>query len=369
MGGDLKLSRRAVLAGGAALAATAAADAARAQISLPVEPPLAGSWTSLFAMPTPLQATSAAVFPFQSRGRTPTPSIDALVVAGGLLPGRGALTISDQTFFYNPVADRWNRGPRLPLRRHHMQLVVHDGRLLALGGYVANKFGDWQISNEVWSLDSLLAGSWRRERATPFLQAEGVAASVDGRLVYIGGQAPYSSQNRYRTDHQATSQVWRYDGGGWVEMADKARSPVLASAAAAVYEDSVYLFGGVDGQGEPSVETYRYNPHSDSWAKVKPMPRRGRPPGRDGQWGGGAARIGSKIYVLGGEWFDRDGGGLYTDVLEYDPGKDSWRTVAPWVRARHGFGCAAIGGKLYAAGGGASYGWYNASSALDRFSI
>lgn len=367
--GDSHPSRRAFLAGGAAFTAVAATEVARAQITIPVQPQPLGTWKSLFSMPTPLQGTSAAAMRFQTRNRSESQTIEALVVAGGLLPGRGALNISDQTFFYNPAADRWNKGPKLPARRHHMQLVVHQDRLFALGGYVANKFGDWQVSNEVWTLDSLVSGPWRRERPAPFLKAEGVAASVDGRLIYIGGQSPYSSQNRFRTDHQPTSQVWRYDGGDWIEMADKARSPVLASAAAAAFEDSVYLFGGVDGQGEPSNETYRYNPHSDSWAKVKPMPRRGRPPGRDGQWGGGAARIGSKIYVAGGEWFDRDGGGLYTDVFEFDPTKDSWRMVGPWALARHGFGCASVGGKLYAAGGGLSYGWYNASGNLDVFTI
>jgi N-acetylneuraminic acid mutarotase len=369
MVGDRNPSRRDLLAGGAAAAALAATSRARAQVTLPVEPPPSGTWTALVSLPIALQATAAAAFRFTQRDRNGEFSIESLVAAGGLLPGRGALAISDQTFFYNPVTDRWNKGPRLPVRRHHMQLVLHEDRLIALGGYVPNKFGDWQISNEVWSLDSLTSGSWRRERPTPFLQAEGVAATVDGRLVYVGGQTPYSSQNRYRTDHQPTSQVWRYDQGAWIEMGDKARSPVLASAAAAAYEDSLYIFGGVDGQGEPSVATYRYNPHSDSWAKLKPMPRKGKPPGRDGQWGGGAARIGSKIYVVGGEWYDRDGGGLYSEVLEYDPAKDSWRSVAPWPRPRHSFGCAAMGGKLYAAGGGASYGWYNAAPNLDRFSI
>lgn len=368
MGGQFQLSRRKVLAGGGAFAAMAVTTV-RAQVTLPVAPPPLGVWSSHFAMPTPLQAISAAAFRYQTRNRSETQSVDALVIAGGLLPGRGALAISDQTFFYNPIADRWNKGPRLPARRHHMQLVAHDDRLIALGGYVANKFGDWQISNEVWTLDSLVSGAWRREQPTPFLQAEGVAASVDGRLIYIGGQTPYSSQNRFRSDHQATSQVWRYDGFGWVEMVDKARSPVLASAASAVFEDSIYLFGGVDGQGESSNETYRYNPHSDSWAQLKPMPRSPRPPGRDGQWGGGAARIGGRIYVVGGQWYDRNGGGLYSDVLEYDPAKDSWRAVSPWTRPRHGFGVVSLDGNLYAAGGGAGYGWYNASSALDRFAI
>lgn len=64
----------------------------------------------------------------------------------------------------------------------------------------------------------------------------------------------------------------------------------------------------------------------------------------------GAARIGDKVYVVGG----LDGGFLFraTDTVEvYDIANDEWSFVAPLPEARHHSAVAAHGGLLYVIGG------------------
>lgn len=67
----------------------------------------------------------------------------------------------------------------------------------------------------------------------------------------------------------------------------------------------------------------------------------------------GAARIGDKVYVVGG----LDGGFLFraTDTVEvYDIGNDEWSFVSPLPQARHHYAVAAHGGLLFVIGGNPS---------------
>ena len=57
-----------------------------------------------------------------------------------------------------------------------------------------------------------------------------------------------------------------------------------------------------------------------------------------------AAVVDGKIYVTGGWW------GL-KDVVEYDPGSNTWNTRADMLTGRDGHGAAAVNGKIYAIGG------------------
>ncbi|MEL7487795.1 MAG: kelch repeat-containing protein, partial [Pseudomonadota bacterium] len=74
------------------------------------------------------------------------------------------------------------------------------------------------------------------------------------------------------------------------------------------------------------------------------------------------------IYAFGGEWFG-DGGGVYSEVFEYDPREDKWRAVAAMPRPRHGLGAVAMEDGVYVLGGAARAGGNETSAVLDRFAI
>jgi N-acetylneuraminic acid mutarotase len=61
-----------------------------------------------------------------------------------------------------------------------------------------------------------------------------------------------------------------------------------------------------------------------------------------------AVALASKIYALGGRW---SGTGELTSVEIYDPATDTWTMGTPMQIARAGFGAAVVGGKIVVVGG------------------
>jgi N-acetylneuraminic acid mutarotase len=61
-----------------------------------------------------------------------------------------------------------------------------------------------------------------------------------------------------------------------------------------------------------------------------------------------AAATGGLLYVAGGRWGDVGN----VNLLEaYDPRTDAWRSLAPMPTARGGLAAAALGGRIYVTGG------------------
>jgi N-acetylneuraminic acid mutarotase len=69
-----------------------------------------------------------------------------------------------------------------------------------------------------------------------------------------------------------------------------------------------------------------------------------------------AAAAGKKIWTFGGEGNKANAKGVFGDVAVYDVEKDSWAVGRLMKDPRHGFGAAAVGGKVYVPGGGALQG-------------
>jgi N-acetylneuraminic acid mutarotase len=86
-----------------------------------------------------------------------------------------------------------------------------------------------------------------------------------------------------------------------------------------------------------------YDIETDTWSTRAPMPI--------ARSGIGAAVIDGMIYVIGGEgWVDELGGVLRTTEA-YDPKSNSWVEKTPMPTARHRFAKGVLDGKLYAVSG------------------
>ena len=98
------------------------------------------------------------------------------------------------------------------------------------------------------------------------------------------------------------------------------------------------------GYNLSSVECY--DPERNEWQAVAPMP-------------GGRAEpcmvaLGGKLYVAGGRnsvSIHTTPGTVLSSVECFDPARGTWAAVAPMATARRRCGAAAIGGKMYLAGG------------------
>ncbi|WP_334163612.1 Kelch repeat-containing protein [Phenylobacterium sp.] len=304
----------------AALAAGLVPAAARA----------APRWQACADIPWPVQEVYGAAF----RGQ--------VVIAGGMAPGvqglRGGINPQDRTGVYDPRADRWREGPRLPFPRHHPVLAAARDRLYAFGGFQVTEQGGWVAIRDAVVFDGT---TWAPAPEVPHVQCETVAVTLGERIHIASGRAPKAEANRQWTDHGdvATHQVFDARAQRW----DTAAPCPLArnSATGAAIDGLFYLAGGRRVGGGNSAQLDCYDPKTDRWETLRPMPR---PAG-----GLAGAAAGGKLYVFGGE----GGPGVIPDAWGYDPKADAWTALPSMRTPRHGLAGVTVDGRIYAVGGGA----------------
>ena len=175
-------------------------------------------------------------------------------------------------------------------------------------------------------------------------------ATVNGRLYVFAGLAAGWKPKALVFEYDAATDSW-------------ARKKPMALAshhlALTVYGDKIFLFGGFKypDAGPPAFEpinnAWEYDPASDTWKTLAPMPsKRGAT---------AAAVVDGKIYVIGGAGVTA--GSSETAILparrhmlvgiveEYDPKTDRWRPRSPLPTPRSHAAVQAVNGKIYVIGG------------------
>jgi DNA-binding CsgD family transcriptional regulator/N-acetylneuraminic acid mutarotase len=137
----------------------------------------------------------------------------------------------------------------------------------------------------------------------------------------------------------------------------KTQMPSARSGLAATsYADLAYAMGG-ESAGGISGANERFDPASNSWAKLASMPL----PAADIA----SAALGGLIYVPGG----RLPSGEITNTLQlYDPRQDHWEMKAPLPQPLSGYALAVYEGKLYVFGGWTGTDYTNTVLSYDPLS-
>jgi len=106
---------------------------------------------------------------------------------------------------------------------------------------------------------------------------------------------------------------------------------------------NLYLIGGYH-DWVPTAEVFRYSPRTGKWTQLRSMEvARGSP---------AAAAIGERVYVAGGAVGNDEESREPADVLEiYDLATGRWSRGPGLPTARHHAGAAALGGDIYVVGG------------------
>ena len=166
-----------------------------------------------------------------------------------------------------------------------------------------------------------VAGEWKTLAHMPTSRQELATAVLNGKIYSIAGLAG----NFIGTDNV---DVYNPATNTWTSVAPL---PILNHHnCAAVAAGKLYAFGG------QSKFNFVYDPVNDSWSQVAPMPVAQAQTAAVGV-------IDDKIYVAGGA------AGPILQV--YDPATDSWSTRAPMSVYRHHTAGGVIDGKLYVVGG------------------
>jgi N-acetylneuraminic acid mutarotase len=113
--------------------------------------------------------------------------------------------------------------------------------------------------------------------------------------------------------------------------------------AAAVLDGRLYAAGGIAQLGATHAFQV-YDPADDSWRSLAPLP--------EPRHHFGMAALDGRIYVSGGfptlPFFGSD---ARSQLWVYDPAKDHWQSAAAMPLRRAAHAMAALGGRLYVAGG------------------
>lgn len=180
-----------------------------------------------------------------------------------------------------PEVNGWSLATSLLVPRSEQAVAELDGKIYVIGGYPSGR-----IPSDVVQVYDVASGRWDYAPELPLPMHHTMAAGVNGRLYVIGGE---------------------FEGAG--------------TGLPPVFLNTVYAFDPAVGEWEPRA----------------PMPT--------SRSGGGAAVIGSRIYVAGG----RPPAG--NDFAVYDTTTDTWTALPDLPTQRNHLAVGAIDGKVYVAGG------------------
>jgi N-acetylneuraminic acid mutarotase len=172
------------------------------------------------------------------------------------------------------------------------------------------------------------------------------AAVVNGKIYVIGGGG---------ADNKPVASVHVYDPatGTWAARANMPTARALFGASAV--GGTIYAVGGTTIGLDKLAVVEAYDTVTDTWTRKAdlPTPRNAL----------STAVVDGKVYAIGGWGIDRPEGGWetldktavvpdFSTVEVYDPKTDTWATRADMPTARSHMTVSAIGGKIYAIGGG-----------------
>jgi len=259
-------------------------------------------------------------------------------VLGGYPPGR---LPSNLVQIYDPAANRWSLGPRLPQPIHHMMAAAVGGRLYVIGGEIDGaSTGRPEIFVAHNMVHDPAVGGWVQRAPMPTPRSGGGKAVLGGKIYVAGGRPPGGSA--FEVYDPATDR--------WEKLPDlPTQRNHLAMAAVG---GKIIVAGGRFGPGAGAERTdvvEIYDPKTRRWTRGAPLPA---------PRGGitGAAHAGC-MFVFGGEGERTHVLGLTPSAYGYDPRADRWTRLADLPIAVHGLkGSAVIGGRIFLPGGAITLG-------------
>ena len=252
--------------------------------------PKTNSWEQVADMPTPRASTEAAVIN------------GTIYVCGGYNGADNRLVnlkFLDIVDAYDPQTDTWVRKQGMSIPRKQFGVGVVAGKIYAIGGYIhpldKKPEAPWRI--DLVEAYNPATDTWMK-RAKMQRRRDGFGVGVVNNHIYaIGGRGwpqvgPGGPFLKVIEEYNPKINRWKWKN----EMPD-----LRLSFSTVVLNDVIYLIGGFIWQGRvpqylATVDTY--NPETEEWNNIPPMPTPILP--------FGAAVVNGKIYVFGGVGENRE---------------------------------------------------------------
>ena len=239
---------------------------------------------------------------------------------------RGSSAAAQEVTLLTTALPEWTLARSLPTPRYRLGAAGVGCQVYVVGGLdSANRLVDAFLRYD------LSTNAWTRLPNKPTLVSGVALVAQGGRLYAIGG---------YNGESRPVDVVEVYDPQTARWSLETHLPQPLGGVAACAVEGVLYVFGGL-GAERTFDSVWAYDLSARTWQARSGMP--GGP-----RAFAGAAALDGAIYVVGG-W------PALRTAERYDPRTDTWTTLPSLARGRQGLAVAAVGRRLYAAGGGAKW--------------
>jgi N-acetylneuraminic acid mutarotase len=273
--------------------------------------------------------------PWQTRASMPTMKSNfAFSAVGGKLYTFGGNTPQaspawiDEVTEYDPARDSWVTKAPMPSGRIDMGLAVLDDKIYIIGGRTS------EGHNGVNTVDVYdpSTDTWIEKEPMPTARWGLGCAVLDGRIYAIDGTQTRGTTNDMEVI--GTVEVYDPESDAWTEI--KPMPDPRFGITCAPMADKILVFGGAYNRLEKSNSVEEYDPSNDTCKELGPMPiQRSR---------SRCFAFKRQVCVVGGD-------PSYRDISMYDPASDSWKSMGQMAIDRDLFGCALIDNSLYVFGG------------------
>ena len=274
-----------------------------------------------------------------------------------LIGGRGVKPVQ----IFDPSTNSWTNGSSPPFQMHHFQAVLFNDLIYVVGAYTGACCDSESGLTNVWTY-SPNTNQWVQRHEIPADRRRGSTGAVvyNDKIYIVGG-----IEGGHGTPATAYNWFDEYDpsSGQWKVLPNAPR--VRDHFHAVLHNGKMYLTGGRDSS-HPSVtqdtvdEIDVYNFVTGLWStlpssKDVPTPR------------GGTASVlyQGEILVIGGETAGQDLAHKATEV--FDPISESWSTFSDLVVGRHGTQATVLNGAVYIAAGAAEKGGDPELNSIEKY--
>lgn len=288
------------------------------------------SWGHKSSAPTPRMSHAVAA------------ASKKLYVLGGTVSNSPTVVYTALNEEYDPATDTWKTRAPMPTVRTGLAAVTIDNKIYAIGGYAQ----DTTLLGTNERYDPA-ADTWTTLAPMPTPRYNHTAVVLDNKIYVLGGlnggyltlnerydpvtdswstMAPMPTARYYLASAASNGMI--YAMGGWGagcfrineaydplnnEWATKAEmlSGGICTPTAATLPNNRIVVSGKDNSAEPASPTQEYNPLTDTWTMLSPMPA------TDARYYSAGAAIYNRLYVVGGY---AGPGGILTTNNEYNTG-------------------------------------------------
>lgn len=260
---------------------------------------------------------------------------DKLYVIGGYI---GGFSPSKRIDVYDPALNRWTRLMDMPTPFTHSGTAVDGQNVYFAGAYLGvqrsdGSYGQQFATDRVWRYN-VATQQWADMPRLPEPRGTGALVRVGRELHFFGGAD--SSRTTSRGEHWALNID---TGTSWVA---KAALPNPRNHLAYVaLNGQIYAIGGQHSYDQfltPQSAVHRYDPATDRWTEVAPLPK------PRNHASSATFVLNGRIVIVAGQMTH---GSSIADVTAYDPATDRWTALTPLPAPVHSGVAGTIGGRIY----------------------